>query len=168
MTTNDRLSETTTVRLLNAWKAKKGIDTDYRAAKDLGTSHGTPGNWRHGRSHAAPALAARMAKDLDMDVIQVLAAIEADRAHNADDRRVWQRYGRGAFVALVLATSTVSPLRAAQAPGPLLPQEGSQTIHVSDHYAKWNMGSHGTPTGSFCAGVSFLNSCPFSSDRAPH
>lgn len=125
----DRLSETTTVKLLNAWKAKKGIDTDYRAAKELGTSHGTPGNWRHGRSHAAPALAARMAKDIDMDVMQVLAAIEADRAHNADDRRVWQRLGRGAFVALVLGVSPVSPLRAAQAPAPLAQHVESQQIH---------------------------------------
>ncbi|WP_426788010.1 hypothetical protein [Xanthomonas campestris] len=166
---SDRLSETTTVRLLDAWKTLKGIDTDYRAAKELGVSHGTPANWRHLRSHAKPSLAAKMAKDLGMDELAVLAAVEADRAHNGDDRRVWQRFGKGAFVALVLATSTVSPLRAAQAPGPLLPQEGSQTIHVSDHYAKWRIGRHGREFDGFGFGsVSFFNSCPFCLDHALH
>lgn len=126
---NDRLSETTTVRLLDAWKVKKGIDTDYKAAKALGVSNGTPANWRHMRSHAKPSLAAKMAKDLGMDELGILAAIEADRAHNGDDRRVWQRFGKGAFVALVLAVSPVSPLRAAQAPAPLTQHVESPQIH---------------------------------------
>jgi DNA-binding transcriptional regulator YdaS (Cro superfamily) len=99
---NDRLSATTTVRLLEAWKAKKGLDSDYKAAKELGVATGTPSNWRHGRSHAAPALASRMAKETGLDELAVLAAIEADRAHNGDDRRVWQKHGRAAFMALLV------------------------------------------------------------------
>lgn len=94
--------ETTTVRLLDAWKAKKGLDSDYQAAKQLGVTTGTPSNWRHARSHAKPALAVRMARDLGLDELPVLAAIEADRAHDGDDRRVWQKHGRAAFMALLV------------------------------------------------------------------
>lgn len=97
--------ETTTVRLLDAWKVKKGLDSDYKAAKELKVSLGTPSNWRHGRSHAKPALAVRMARDLGMDELPVLAAIEADRAHDGEDRRVWQRHGKAAFMALLVGVS---------------------------------------------------------------
>ena len=123
----DRLSETVTVRLLNAWKEKKGIDSDYRAAKELKVTGGTPSNWRHGRSHAKPALAARMAKDLGMDELQVLAAIEADRAHDGEDRRIWQKHGRALFVAMVLATTSPVLASPAQA-SPLHPQAQNRPL----------------------------------------
>lgn len=155
---DDRSSESTTTLLLDRWKAARGVATDYRAAKELKVTTATISNWRHGKSHAKPSLAARMATEAGMDELGVLAAIEADRAYNADDRRVWQRFGRGAFVALAIALSPVSPLRAAQAPGPLLPQEGSQTIHVSDHYAKWRIGRHGREFDGFGFGSSLA--CP--------
>jgi hypothetical protein len=97
--------DTTTTRLLDAWKAKKGLDTDYKAAKAMRVTSATIANWRHARSHARPALAALMARDLDMNELHVLAAIEADRAHDGDDRRVWQKHGRGAFIALLMGAS---------------------------------------------------------------
>lgn len=97
--------ESTTVRLLDAWKQKHAIDSDYAAAKELGVTHGTPSNWRKGRSHAKAALAVRMARDLGMEELPVLAAIEADRAHDGDDRRVWQKHGRSAFMALLVGLS---------------------------------------------------------------
>ncbi|MBD9377924.1 hypothetical protein [Pseudoxanthomonas sp. PXM04] len=101
--------ESTTVRLLDAWKAKHAIESDYAAAKELGVTHGTPSNWRAGRSHAKAALAARMARDLGLEELAVLAAIEADRAHEGEDRRVWQRHGRAAFMALLLGLSVGLP-----------------------------------------------------------
>lgn len=106
-TTTDQAN--TTVRLLDAWKVVKGLDSDYKAAKELKVSLGTPSNWRHGRSHAKPALAARMARDLGMDELSVLAAIEADRAHDGDDRRTWQKHGRSAFMALLVGLSMGLP-----------------------------------------------------------
>lgn len=105
-------TETTTVRLLDAWKAKKGIDSDYKAAQELGVSRGTPSNWRNGQSHARPALAARMAQDLGLDDLQAMAAVEADRSHDGNDRRAWQRHGRALFAALVVGIAVTGPVQA--------------------------------------------------------
>lgn len=116
---NEQFSETTTVKLLNAWKLKKGYESDYKASKDLGVTTGTPSNWRHGRSHAKPALAARMAKDLGLDEMAVLAAIEADRAHDGDDRRTWQKHGRAAFLALAMGISLSTSVQASAIRAPL-------------------------------------------------
>lgn len=97
--------ESTTTHLLDKWKAKKGLDSDYKAAKAMGVTTPTISNWRTGRSHARPSLAAKMARDLGMDELTVLAAIEADRAHEGEDRRVWQRHGKAAFMALLVGVS---------------------------------------------------------------
>ena len=107
--------DSTTIRLLTEWKAKKGLDTDYKAAKALHITQATISGWRKDKSHARPSLAAKMAEDLGMDVVSVLAAIEADRAYNSADKYVWQKFGRGAFVALVMGLSLgASPARAYQ------------------------------------------------------
>lgn len=125
--------DSTTVRLLTEWKAKKGLDTDYKAAKALHITQATISGWRKDKSHARPSLAAKMAEDLGMDVVSVLAAIEADRAYNSADKYVWQKFGRGAFVALVMGLSLgASPARAYQQASPTAPLNWD----VSDHYAK--------------------------------
>lgn len=101
--------ETTTVRLLDAWKAKKAITSDNQAALALKISRASVSGWRLGKSHAKPSHAAVMAKELGLDELSVLAAIEADRAHEGDDRRVWQKHGRAAFMALVLGLTVGLP-----------------------------------------------------------
>lgn len=83
-----------TVRLLDAWKEKKGIDLDSEAAARLRISQPTISNWRARRSHAAPALAGKMARELEENVALWCAAIEVERAHNADDRKVWEQIVR--------------------------------------------------------------------------
>lgn len=99
---SDHSSETTSVKLLDAWKAKKGMTSDNQAAITLGVSRSAVSAWRKGTGHASPTYAARMATDLGLDELRVLASIEADRAYNGDDRRVWQRHGKAAFMALLL------------------------------------------------------------------
>jgi len=99
---DEAFTKPTTVRLLDQWKTKTSTESDYKAAKTLGITQSTISGWRHGRSHAKPALAARMARDLGLDEMAVLAAIEADRAHDGDDRRTWQKHGRAAFIALTM------------------------------------------------------------------
>lgn len=96
--------ETTTTKLLDAWKVRKSITSDNAAGLELGAKRQTISTWRTLKGHASPAFAARMAKDLGLDELAVLAAIEADRAQG-DDRRVWQRHGRAAFMALILGGS---------------------------------------------------------------
>ncbi|MGE8281340.1 MAG: hypothetical protein ACN6O2_12990 [Stenotrophomonas sp.] len=108
----EQFTQSTTVKLLDQWKAKTSTESDYKAAKTLGITQSTISGWRHGRSHAKPALAARMAKDLGLDEMAVLAAIEADRAHDGDDRRTWQKHGRAAFLALAMGISLSASVQA--------------------------------------------------------
>lgn len=83
----------TTVRLLNAWKAHTGITSDNQAALRLGLTRQTVSGWRTEINHANPIAAEKMALPLNLDVCGVLSAIEADRATNEATRRVWRRYG---------------------------------------------------------------------------
>lgn len=103
------VSASTTVRLLDAWKAKKQLPSDNQAALALGLTRATVSGWRHGKSHASAAPAAQMANDLGLNELAVLAAIEADRTFNGDDRRVWQKHGRAAFMSLFLGLTVCLP-----------------------------------------------------------
>jgi len=100
---------TTTLKLLDAWKAARKLGSDSEAARALQVSASAICNWRHGRSHADAPLAEKMAKDLGLEVLPVLAAIEADRATREEARRTWARYGRGAFIAVCMMAGTISP-----------------------------------------------------------
>lgn len=124
----DRPSETTTIKLLDAWKTKKGFTSDNQAAIALGISRTSVSTWRHGKAHASASLADRMATDLGLDALRILAAIEADRAYSGDDRRVWQRHGRAAFMALLVG------LQMGLSPGGLAhvqSQQGSQPTRLA-------------------------------------
>ena len=125
---SDHLSETTTVKLLDAWKTKRQITSDNAAAIALGIKRQTISSWRHGRSHANPATADTMASDLGLDALRVLAAIEADRAYTGEDRRVWQKHGRSAFMALLLGLSVGLPPGAAKAE---LSRMGSSPVQMT-------------------------------------
>lgn len=100
---------TTTTKLLDAWKARKGIASDNAAGIALGAKRQTVSTWRNGKAHASPAFAAKMAADLGLDELAVLAAIEADRTYNGDDRRVWQKHGRAVFMSLFLGLTVCLP-----------------------------------------------------------
>ena len=121
-------TKTTTQALLARWKAAKGYDTDAAAGRALKVTRAAVNNWQMGVSHANPASAARMALDLNLDALAILAAIEADRARDPESRRVWARYGKGIFMALALTLASTAPVpKTAQA---------AQMGDVSPHYAK--------------------------------
>lgn len=120
--------QTTTMLLLDRWKAAKGIKTDSAAAARLHLQPSAVSNWRHGRSHAEPVSAEKMALDLKLDVCAVLCAIEADRAKAGEVQKVWSRYGKAAFMALLMGLSFQV---AAVAPPPNTGHNGTP------HYAKW-------------------------------
>lgn len=94
--------QNTTLALLDRYKASCGFRSDNEAAIALGIERATVSGWRHGKSHAAPESAAKMAQTLSIDVLAVLASIEADRARTPEARRIWARFGKGAFMALLL------------------------------------------------------------------
>lgn len=126
--------DTATLSVLAAYKTACGITSDYEAAKRLGVSPATLSNWRNGRSHAQADLAAKMAEASGMDVLGVLAAIEADRAQNEAVRRVWRRFGKAAFLALWVGSLAVqfSALSTLGTRG-----AGGQGNDVTAHSRKW-------------------------------
>lgn len=125
--------QTTTVLLLDRWKARYSVTSDNQAAIRLGVTRATVSSWRHWKSHAEAPVAARMASDLRVEVLPVLAAIEADRARTDDARRIWARYGKGAFMALLVGVALAEP------PAPALAQ-APELAHVTPHYAKRRRG----------------------------
>lgn len=108
--------KSTTNVLLDRWKAAQGIQSDNQAAIRLGITRATVSSWRHEKSHAEAVIAAKMVKALEVDLLAVLASIEADRARNEETRRVWARFGKGAFMALLVGFSLAGPTRAAVLP----------------------------------------------------
>lgn len=123
--------DTTTVRLLDAYKGQKGIQSDSEVAVRLGVVKQAVSKWRRGTAHASPVLAAEMAEQIGMDVLGVLASIEADRALDTATRRLWARFGKGAFMALLVGLAVAAP-----APAPAL-APASSVADVTGHYAKW-------------------------------
>lgn len=120
---------TTTQLLLARFKEKHGLTSDNQAAVRLRVSRQCVSRWQNGLTHAEPDSAERMALDLGLEPSSILAAIEADRAKNDAIRKVWARYGKSAFMALLvgLGTSVVPPASV----------EKAQTVaHVTSHYAK--------------------------------
>lgn len=82
--------QTTTVRLLDAWKLKKGISSDHEAWQVLKLSgQSAISNWRMRRSHAEPVIAAKMAREIGASVEYVLMSIEADRATRQATKSLW-------------------------------------------------------------------------------
>lgn len=92
----------TTQELLARWKAKKGFKSDSEAARALHVRPSAVNNWQQGVSHANPIAASKMAEDLTLDTLAILASIEADRSNDYETRKVWRRFGKGAFIALVM------------------------------------------------------------------
>lgn len=98
--------ESATVRLLNAWMARKGLTSDHQAFQALGLSgQSAVTHWRKGRAQAAPHVIKRMAEEIGEDAGKWLVLVEAERATKAEDRKAWaavaRRFGAAATLAAV-------------------------------------------------------------------
>jgi transposase-like protein len=120
----------TTLQLLDAWKRLKGITSDNQAALALGVQRQALSKWRNDGSHASPPLAARMAHDLGWDGLRTLAAIEADRAIDADTKKAWLRLAGKALSSALLA---FAGLGAALLPAPASAASEGGSVRSSDN-----------------------------------
>ena len=127
----------TTTLLLDQWKKRKGVETDYAAAKALHITPAAISKWRKGKGHAEVELAAKMAGDLNMSVIEVLAAIEADRAKSPQAQEIWRRYGKAAFMTLVVGFALPGSLAGQLQAATAVPNQSLQIEMNQSHYAKW-------------------------------
>jgi hypothetical protein len=126
----------TTVALLDRWKESKKLASDYQAAKALSTKVQTVSNWRTGKSHADVLFAARMAEDLGMSVIEVLAAIQADREHRPSAQAIWRRFGRAAFMALAGLGLGVGVPQGNGVPAAQVAPNRTAQVDIPGHYAR--------------------------------
>jgi len=121
--------KSTTLLLLDKWKTQKGIESDNQAAIKLGVSRSALSRWRHGAGHADVPLAAKMADELHMDTLSILAAIEAERCVNRESQKIWARYGKAAFMSLLLSV-------AGRGYSDIQAKEMGALQNVTSHYAK--------------------------------
>lgn len=64
--------------------------SDYAVAKLLGESRSRISGYRTGRSHFNPEMCIRVAELLNLDPLEVIAAIEAEKAKTEKTRRFWK------------------------------------------------------------------------------
>ena len=101
----------TTIEILEALKTKNDGASDYRIAKILDISVATVSVWRTGKGSFNDSTAIKIAKILEVEPGQILAAAHAERAKNDSERMVWddiyKRLG-GMAAALILVFGLVA------------------------------------------------------------
>jgi DNA-binding transcriptional regulator YdaS (Cro superfamily) len=76
-------------RYLDQVKTKLALPSDYALAKALGLQLSTVSNYRTGRRHLDARAAWLVAEALGIDLAEVIAAVEKDRARSDNDRDFW-------------------------------------------------------------------------------
>jgi len=90
-----------TTDLLDQFKSKSGIDSDYAAAQALGIRPNRLSNYRTGVSHADDKTAVMLADALGLDRLQTIAKINMDRARDTKERAFWRQIAAAAVIAMV-------------------------------------------------------------------
>jgi hypothetical protein len=85
---------TVSARFLDAVKARRGLPSDYAAARLLDVPHQAVYRWRQGLAGMGDETAARVAELLDLDPGYVLAELYAERAKTEEARSVWMSLAR--------------------------------------------------------------------------
>ena len=78
-----------TLEYLDKAKVKLGIQSDYGLAKQLKISESTMSSYRAGRSRMDDEVALKVAKMLEIDPIETIAAANLERAKTEEQRAVW-------------------------------------------------------------------------------
>ena len=132
-------------QFLNAVKSRHNIKSDYKLAQVLGLTHSAISNYRSGRSSFDSTTSAKIAELLSLPPLEVIAAIEMERAKSDELRKFWSRYAAAA--AIVGAVCLVNPSSS----------EAGESLHKSDvrvpnthirtkceHLRKRNVAAHKT------------------------
>lgn len=90
-----------TTDLLDQFKTKNGIDSDYAAAKALGLRPNRLSNYRTGVSHADDKTAVILADALGLDRLQTIARVNMDRSRDSKERAFWRHIAAAAAIAVV-------------------------------------------------------------------
>ncbi|CAJ0781928.1 hypothetical protein R77555_00875 [Ralstonia mannitolilytica] len=95
-------------KYLDDLRDKLGVKTDKEVIAKLGWSTGTISNWRKGRMFMTNQTAGQVAELLGVPVIQIIAAVEADREEVTGQKSFWTAFfqrtvSQAAPAALLLA-----------------------------------------------------------------
>jgi transcriptional regulator with XRE-family HTH domain len=90
------------MRYLDAAKARAGCTSDYALAKQLDMPQSTISGYRTGRRHLDARAAFQVAELAGIDVREIIAAIELERAKSERDRDFWRTIA-GATASIMLA-----------------------------------------------------------------
>lgn len=96
-----------TPEYLDAIRRRYKLTSDYQVHRLLGVSKQSITHYRHGKSYPADEVAARIAMLLDLDPLQVLADVHAERAQTESARAMWRMIAArvSAAAALLLAVA---------------------------------------------------------------
>lgn len=108
-----------TVEYLDAIRRRYKLTSDYQAHKLLGVTKQSITHYRNGKTQFADEVAARVAMLLNLDPLQVLADMHAERAQTDAQRAIWRmiaaRVGQAALLLLaVILTAPLAPAEARQ------------------------------------------------------
>ena len=81
----------TTVEYLDAVKAKLDLPSDYAAAKHLRVTRAAVSRYRGGDGTFDDTTAVRVAEILGVDPMELIAAMNAERARDDETRALWER-----------------------------------------------------------------------------
>lgn len=82
----------TTADYLDAIKAKLGLTSDYAVSKVLGVRTSSVSRYRNGVSAFDDEVCFKVGELLDVNPLEVIVAVRAERALNDDARSRWEGY----------------------------------------------------------------------------
>ena len=118
-----------TLQLLDRYKDFHRLPSDYAAAKRLGIRQNTISKWRAGGT-MDESTAVKIAQELAIDPMAVLAQVQLDRPLSTRDRAIWERYCARVLVAAMAAATFALPSRELTA-APLPHDVNRQSIHYA-------------------------------------
>lgn len=89
-----------TTDLLDQFKKRNGLESDYAAAQALGIRPNRLSNYRNDVSHADDKTAVILADALGLDRLQTIARVNMDRARDSKERAFWRQIAAAAAIAL--------------------------------------------------------------------
>lgn len=77
---------------LDQLKAVTESENDKEMAKKMGWSHSVPSHWRTGKRFMDNATAGHISELIDVPVIEIIAAVEADREEVTGQKSFWTSF----------------------------------------------------------------------------
>lgn len=138
--------------LLDTVRKSCAIPSDNMLSKKIGVTRALISGWRVGRYPVPDARIAELCAMAHLDGGEWMAKIHAEAAASPAEKALWRSVLDRLSAAAAVVALVVLAVHTGAHEGLLTALSPLALTAPSIHYAKWNMGSHGTPTGSFCAG----------------